>query len=79
LGGKQKEYLDIYKSEFQRITDPATWFLWAVDMNEIKDRKKSLSCQPIRGAVQNLELYNAVVKLSEFCLRTELPEKPAVF
>jgi chromosome partitioning protein len=79
LGGKQKEYLDIYKNEFQRITDPATWFPWTVDMNEIKDRKKSLSCQPIRGAVQNPELYHAVVKLSEFCIRNELPEKPEAF
>jgi chromosome partitioning protein len=78
-GGKQKEYLDIYKNEFERITSPAAWFPWTVDMNEIKDRKKSLSCQPIRGAVQNPELYHAVVKLSEFCLLNELADKPAVF
>jgi chromosome partitioning protein len=79
LGGKQKEYLDIYKNEFQRITDPAAWFPWTADMNEIKDRKKLLSFQPSRGAVCNPELYHAVIRLSEFCLLTELAENPAVF
>jgi hypothetical protein len=79
LGGKQKEYLDIYKNEFRRITSPATWFPWTVDMNEIKDRKKLLSCNPSRGAVCNPELYHAVIKLSEFCLPNELADKPAVF
>jgi hypothetical protein len=79
LSGKQKEYLDIYKNEFQRITDPATWFPWTADMNEIKDRKKLLSGQQIRGAVQNPELYQAVIKLSEFCIQDELLERPAVF
>jgi chromosome partitioning protein len=78
-GGKQKEYLDIYKHEFMRITDPAAWFPWTADMNEIKDRRKLLSREPARGAVQNSELYQAVIKLAEFCIRNELPEKPAVF
>jgi chromosome partitioning protein len=79
LGGKQKEYLDIYTNEFQRITDPATWFPWTADMNEIKDRKKLLSCQQIRGAVQNPELYTTVIRLSEFCIQEELLDKPAAF
>jgi chromosome partitioning protein len=79
LGGKQKEYLDIYKNEFQRITDSATWLPWTADMNEIKDRKKQVSNQQIRGAVENPELYHAVIKLSEFCIGTELVKKPAVF
>ena len=78
-GGKQKEYLDIYKNDFRYITDPASWFPWTADMNEIKDRKKLLSNQPLRGAVQNPGLYHAVIRLSEFCIGNELAEKPAVF
>jgi chromosome partitioning protein len=78
-GGKQKEYLDIYTNEFKQITDPATWFPWTADMNEIKDRKKLLSGKPIRGAVQNPELYHRVIRLSEFCIRNELPETPEAF
>jgi hypothetical protein len=78
-GGKQKEYLAIYQKEFQRLTDPATWFPWTADMNEIKDRKKRLSCHPMRETVQNPALYHAVVRLSEFCVQHELREKPAVF
>jgi chromosome partitioning protein len=79
LGGKQKEYLDIYKNEFPLITCPAAWFPWTADMNEIKDRKKRLSCRPERGSVCNPELYRAVIKLSEFCSGHELAEKPAAF
>jgi chromosome partitioning protein len=78
-GGKQKEYLDIYKNEFRRITDPATWFPWTADMNEIKDRKKLLSREPVRGAVQNPELYQRAVRLSEFCIQEALSDKPAAF
>jgi cellulose biosynthesis protein BcsQ len=79
MGGKQKEYLDIYKSEFSQITDPATWFPWTADMNEIKDRKKLLSCRPMKGAVQNVALHQAATRLSEFCAGNELPEKPEAF
>jgi chromosome partitioning protein len=79
LGGKQKEYLDIYKNEFRQITDPDTWFPWTADMNEIKDRKKLLSCLPMRGAVHNPELYHRVIRLSEFCIREALFDKPAAF
>jgi chromosome partitioning protein len=79
FGGKQKEYLDIYRSEFRHITDPASWFPWTADMNEIKDRKKVLSCRPMRGAAHNAELYRAVLRLSEFCAGNELPDKPAAF
>jgi chromosome partitioning protein len=77
--GKQKEYLDIYKNEFRRITDPATWFPWTADMNEIKDRKKLLSREPVRGAVQNPELYQRAVRLSEFCIQETLSDNPAAF
>jgi chromosome partitioning protein len=79
LGGKQKEYLDIYKNEFPQITDPATWFPWTAAMNEIKDRKKLLSCKPMQGAVHHAELHRAAVGLSEFCMGNILPEKPEAF
>jgi chromosome partitioning protein len=79
LGGKQKEYLDIYKNEFGHITGPDTWFPWTADMNEIKDRKKRLSYQPLRGAVNNPELYHSVIKLAEFCVNGELSERPEAF
>jgi chromosome partitioning protein len=26
VGGKQKEYIEVYRNEFLRITDPAAWF-----------------------------------------------------
>jgi chromosome partitioning protein len=77
-GGKQKEYIDVYRNEFPRITDPATWFPWTADMNEIKDRKKKLSATALRGAARNPELYNAVVSLSEFLLQSPF-EKPEAF
>jgi chromosome partitioning protein len=79
LGGKQKEYLDIFKQEFRQLTDPSTWFPWTVDMNEIRDRKKKLSCRPMRGAVHNAELHRAAIGLSEFCVGHALPEKPEAF
>jgi chromosome partitioning protein len=78
-GGKQKEYLDIYKNEFTRITSPDTWFPWTADMNEIKDRKKLLSREPARGAVANPELYRRVIRLAEFCMQEPLPGNPAAF
>jgi chromosome partitioning protein len=79
LAGKQKEYLDIYKNEFRQLTTPDTWFPWTADMNEIKDRKKQLSNQPMRGAVCNPELYKSVIKLAEFCIQDELLKQPAAF
>jgi chromosome partitioning protein len=79
LGGKQREYLDIYKNEFRRITDPSTWFPWTADMNEIKDRKKLLSGCPGRGSVCNPELYQATMRLSEFCVGRTLPTMPEAF
>jgi cellulose biosynthesis protein BcsQ len=79
LGGKQREYLDIFKNEFRKITDPATWLPWTADMNEIKDRKKLLSCRPMRGAVYNYELHQAVMNLSEFCVGNELIKNPEAF
>jgi len=78
-GGKQKEYIDIFKTEFNLITNAETWFPWTVDMNEIKDRKKSLALQPRNGSVCNPGLFNAVINLSEFCLGKPLPHKPVVF
>jgi chromosome partitioning protein len=77
-GGKQKEYIDVYRSEFARLTDPGTWFPWTADMNEIKDRKKKLSDTPLRGEVCNPELYHAVIRLSEFLIRGPI-EKPEAF
>jgi chromosome partitioning protein len=79
IGGKQHEYLEIYNNEFRQITDPSTWFPWTADMNEIKDRKKLLSSKPIRGCVYNPELYNSVIKLSEFFIHSEIPVKPEAF
>jgi cellulose biosynthesis protein BcsQ len=54
-GGKQKEYIDLYRDQFPRMTDPAAWFPWTADMNEIKDRKKRLSDTPSAGryVIQN--------------------------
>jgi chromosome partitioning protein len=77
-GGKQKEYIDVYRSEFSRITDPATWFPWTADMNEIKDRKKRLSDTPLRGEICNPELYHAVISLSEFLIQEPF-ENPGAF
>jgi chromosome partitioning protein len=77
-GGKQKEYIDVYRNEFSRITDPGTWFPWTADMNEIKDRKKKLSDTPVRGEVCNPELYHAVICLSEFLLQGQFG-KPEAF
>jgi chromosome partitioning protein len=77
-GGKQKEYLDIYRREFPRITAPASWFPWTADMNEIKDRKKKLSDTPLWGEIYNPELYNAVIRLSEFLIQGPV-EKPGAF
>jgi hypothetical protein len=48
-------------------------------MNEIKDRKKQLSCRPMRGAVHNAELHRAATQLSEFCFGNELTKKPEAF
>jgi chromosome partitioning protein len=77
-GGKQKEYLDVYRSGFLRITGPETWFPWTADMNEIKDRKKKLSALPLRGEICNPELYHAVIRLSEFLIRGPF-ENPEAF
>jgi chromosome partitioning protein len=79
-GGKQKEYIDIYKQRFEsHITDPEAWYPWTTDMNEIKDRKRYLSEKPLAGAVCNPKLFNAVISLSECFIAeehfTERPEK----
>jgi hypothetical protein len=47
-------------------------------MNEIKDRKKKLSDTPLRGEICNPELYNAVIRLSEFLIQSRF-EKPEAF
>jgi chromosome partitioning protein len=78
-GGKQKEYIDIYTQEFSRITNPATWFPWTAAMNEIKDRKKQLAREPLRGSIYNPELYKAVISLSEFLLQCEIIHRPGSF
>jgi chromosome partitioning protein len=78
-GGKQKEYLDIYLQEFSRVTPRGAWYPWTADMNDIKDRKARLSFEPGPGAVCNPELYQAAVRLSEFCAGGTLALKPAAF
>jgi chromosome partitioning protein len=78
-GGKQKEYLDVYLQEFNRVTPRDSWFPWTADMNDIKDRKARLASGPAPGAVCNIELYQAVIRLAEFCIGGALPEKPTAF
>jgi chromosome partitioning protein len=78
-GGKQKEYLEIYKNEFALRTGSAAWFPWTADMNDIKDRKMPLSCEVIPGTVCNSSLYDAVIKLSEYFVNGELSERPVKF
>jgi chromosome partitioning protein len=67
-GGKQRDYIEMYRKYFScHLTPSETWYPWTADMNEIKDRRKSLSPKPARGAVCNPRLYRAVVSLAE-CL-----------
>lgn len=63
--GKQRDYVEMYKNHFAgHITPAETWFPWVADMNDIKDRRKSLSVNPVKGAVYNPGLYQAVVSLA---------------
>jgi hypothetical protein len=78
-GGKQKEYLDIYRSEFDSLTPQRCWLPWTADMNEIKDKKKLLSLFPAQGAVHNPELYKSAFSLSEFCMQEKMEPSGGVF
>jgi chromosome partitioning protein len=63
-GGKQKDYLDMYKRYFSgHLTPSETWFPWTADMNDIKDRNKPLSANPVKGAAHNPRLHQAVTAL----------------
>jgi chromosome partitioning protein len=41
-GGIQRDYIDMYTSRF-RMMPKETWFPWTTDMNDLKDRRISLS------------------------------------
>jgi chromosome partitioning protein len=63
--GKQRDYVEMYRTHFAgHITPAETWLPWAADMNEIKDRRKPLSRAPVKGAVCNPALYQAVTALA---------------
>jgi chromosome partitioning protein len=67
--GKQRDYVEMYRTHFAgHITPVETWFPWAADMNEIKDKQKPLSGDPIKGAVCNSGLYRAVISLANLFL-----------
>jgi cellulose biosynthesis protein BcsQ len=78
IGGKQKEYIQIYQENFRQLTPPSTWFPWTPDMNEIKDKKKRLAAKPVPGAVCNPELYEAVANLAECFVEEEHLPRPEV-
>jgi chromosome partitioning protein len=78
-GGKQKEYLEIYKKNFRQITNPSAWYPWTADMNDIKDKKMLLSKSPRKGAVCNKLLYDAVASLAESFLDEDIIQRPEVF
>jgi chromosome partitioning protein len=78
-GGKQKEYIEIYRKNFPRITPCEAWYPWSAAMNEVKDYKRPLSRAAISGAAYSPELYRAVVRLSEFCVGSELIVAGEVF
>jgi chromosome partitioning protein len=80
-GGKQKDYIDLYRQKFaEHITDADTWYPWTSDINEIRDRKKMLSHEPRQGMICNKRLYDAVIALSEcFIQEDHLPIKPDYF
>jgi chromosome partitioning protein len=64
-GGKQRDYVEMYQSHFRgHIMPRETWFPWAADMNDIKDKQKVLSNVPVKGAVCNPALYGAVKALA---------------
>jgi cellulose biosynthesis protein BcsQ len=77
-GGKQKEYITVYRENFRQMTPPSTWFPWTPDMNEIKDKKKRLAAKPVPGAVCNPELYEAVANLAECFVEEEKLPRPEV-
>ncbi|GHU40380.1 hypothetical protein FACS1894190_07220 [Spirochaetia bacterium] len=62
-GGKQKEFIELYKNEF-KTTEKETWFPWTNDIKEIIDRRAYLSGSPTHKAVCNEALYSAVRNLS---------------
>jgi chromosome partitioning protein len=77
-GGKQKEYIQVYRENFQQLTPPSTWYPWTSDMNEIKDKKRKLAATPVPGAVCNSDLYNAVANLAECFVEEENLPRPEV-
>ena len=70
LGGKQKEYIEIFTNRLPHTTRK-TWYPWTTDMNELKDLKKPLSEVPINGTICNPGLYRAVVSLAEYFVEEE--------
>jgi chromosome partitioning protein len=78
IGGKQKEYITVYRENFRQLTPPSTWYPWTPDMNEIKDKKKRLAAGPFSGAVCNRELYEAVANLAECFVEEETLPRPEV-
>jgi chromosome partitioning protein len=70
-GGRQRDYVEMYRATFGgHLTPSETWYPWTADMNDIKDRRKPLSNKPVKGAVHNPKLYQAVVNLAG-CLLEE--------
>jgi chromosome partitioning protein len=64
--GKQRDYVEMYQTHFAgHITPKESWFPWVADMNDIKDRRKMLSKNPVKGAVCNPGLYGAVAALAD--------------
>jgi chromosome partitioning protein len=78
IGGKQKEYITVYRENFRQMTPPSTWYPWTPDMNEIKDKKKCLAAKPVPGAVCNPELYEAVANLAECFVEEDSLPRPEV-
>jgi chromosome partitioning protein len=78
VGGKQKEYVQVYRENFKQLTPPSTWYPWTPDMNEIKDKKRMLAAQPVPGAVCNPDLYNAVANLAECFVDEDNLPRPEV-
>jgi chromosome partitioning protein len=75
VSGKQRDYVQMYQESFSgHITPSESWLPWTADMNEIKDRRKALSNEPVKGAVYNPGLYRAVVSLAGMLIEEdELP------
>ncbi|MFI3257015.1 MAG: AAA family ATPase [Spirochaetales bacterium] len=64
--GNQREYLELFKNEFDNITPVPSWFPWTANMRQIIDRNMFLAKKEgVANSICNEQLHASVCSLAE--------------